>query len=212
MPHRFDEPEATPTGEYPAHMAVALQFGKFVNSQHSRVFSHSRPSTHITIDDIIYRIDSSDTKLVDAMKRWRAYDKIHPLKVRFLVNASTTLGYCLDHPEHRWYEGEQVILKSKNAVLMYRYARDIMHDVWPEAESYIMRDMDVVGDYITNRRHSQPWPEAEPYIIQDPIVSGWYARKILGRRWLEAEPTIHRNSNAWDIYTRYFPDAEESDI
>lgn len=141
MPHRFNEPEATSAGEYPGHMSVALQFGKFIERMGSRVYVPSK-SSHVrfNIGKEPFRVTKSDTKLVEAMRKWQAYDKIHPLNVRYFIS-----------PKEAYY-----------------YAREVLTHEWPEAEPYIMKNptyacMD--SKYVIERR----WPEAEPYIAENPF-------------------------------------------
>ena len=74
----------------------------------------------------------------------------------------------------RWPKGEQFLLKHPS-YWTYAYARDVIQDRWPEAESQIM---------------------------QDPEWAYYYAFIIIKDRWPEAEPMMKRSPGWWDDYVR----------
>jgi len=175
-PRRFDEPEATPAGEYPAHMPVALLFGKFIDRMGDRVHATRTPDhVRFSISNEPYKVDKSDIELIRAMNQWQEYDKIHPLNVRYLV-----------HPGELW-----------------SYVRYVINREWPEAEPYIMKDPEYAYMYARHLRDRE-WPEAEPYIMTNANRASSYAMHVRKRRWPEAEPCIRNNSYFWNEYKKHF--------
>lgn len=146
MPYRFEEPEATPVGEYPAHMPVALQFGKFVERMGDRVHVSTK-SSHVrfNIGGEIFRVDKSDTKLIDAMTKWQVYDKMHPLNVRYFVSPTDAFMYARFGMKREWPEAEPYIIKDPHYASWY--ASDVLNRRWPEAEQYIMKDSHFWNEY-----------------------------------------------------------------
>ena len=117
-------------------------------------------------------------------------------------------------------KGEAGLLKHgvKNSAAIFRYAADIIKGRWPEAESVIIANPDIIRsptlaylyarDVIKGR-----WPEAESVIIANPGTSVSYAKDILGDRWPEAEPIIIRDPISAVIYAIHlikgrWPEAE----
>jgi len=203
MPHRFDEPEPTSVGKYPAHMAVALQFGKLIEQMGNRVRVPTK-SDHVrfSISKEPFRVDKSDTKLVNAMRKWQAYDKIYPLNVRHFASPQDAYYYARCVLDHEWPAAEPYIMKDVRYA--YWYAREVREREWPEAEPYIMKDPHTAYLYVRDIRKCREWPEAEPYIIKSPQEAYSYAKDVRKRRWPEAEPCIMTDSYFWNEYKKHF--------
>jgi len=168
-PHRFEEPESTSVGKYPAHMAAALQFGKFIEQMGDRVHVSTKSGhARFNISKEQYRVDKSDTKLVNAMRKWQEYDKIYPLNVMYFASPVSAYFYAKRVLKREWPEAEPYIMKKPYAACTY--AKDVMKREWPEAEPYIMKNSMYACLYATYVRKRR-WPEAEPYIMESP---GWW--------------------------------------
>jgi len=175
-PHRFDEPE--PLGNkfaYPTHMNIAKRFQKFIHNMWMRVDNHTTSNpTHFHICDYDYTVDSTDTKLVSAMKLWQEYDKIHPLNI-----------YILQDPE-----------------LALDYARDVIQGRWPEAEPVIMTNPRLAAQYAIDVIEDE-WPEAEPQIMKDPVWTYRYAVSVRKSRWKAAEHIFKHDKACWVAYWKH---------
>ena len=92
-------------------------------------------------------------------------------------------------PEGEWPQGEKSILKTKDPLLIYNYARDVIGGRWKEAEPFILEDLEIAYDYAKNIIGGR-WKEVEPYIMKYPKFSYIYARDIINGRWKDVEPFI----------------------
>jgi len=72
----------------------------------------------------------------------------------------------------------------------FRYARNVIEYVWPEAEPIIIKNARVAYYYADDIKGE--WPEAEPTILQNPKIAALYAVRFLNGKWPEAE-TIARD-------------------
>ena len=73
----------------------------------------------------------------------------------------------------------------------FRYARNVIEYVWPEAEPIIIKNARVAYYYADDIKGE--WPEAEPTILQNPKIAALYAVRFLNGKWPKAE-TIARDN------------------
>jgi hypothetical protein len=109
---------------------------------------------------------------------------------------------------------EQDCIKDKDTRRLLRYARDVLHDRWPEAEPIIATDLGVAYVYASEVIEDR-WPAIEKYILKDPHNAYKYASEVIEDRWPEAEPIIMTNPReayeyARDVIGDRWPEAEST--
>jgi len=203
-PHRFDEPEVTPAGKYPAHMAVALQFGKFIKQMGDRVRASTK-SDHVKVDisKEHFTMAAYDVELIHAMKEWRKYDKNYPLSVRYFANP-VALGNFIHHTmkDKEWPEAEPYLLTNAFAAFSYQ-SLSLKRRRWPVLEPLIVQHPQCSVLY-AHRTLDREWPEAEPYIMESSEWACTYAICVRKRRWPEIEWIIWRDQTDWFRYSKHF--------
>ena len=99
--------------------------------------------------------------------------------------------------QNRWPEAELTIRKNPNCAS--HYAENVIKGRWPEAEPIIMKEPRAAvhyAEYVIKGR----WREAEPYIMKEPKEAYWYTIYVTKCRWPEAEPTIMEDPGRAENY------------
>ena len=82
----------------------------------------------------------------------------------------------------------------------YLYARHVIKERWPEAETYLLKLKSVTYSYYYTRYViKKRWLEAEPNIAKDEYWAFYYARDIMRERWSEAEEDILNHVESVDL-------------
>jgi hypothetical protein len=141
-------------------------------------------------------------------------EDLEPLLYLIKQDPDLAYAYAKNIIKGRWEEGESII--KTDVYSATHYASIILKHRWPEAEPTIMKDGFSAYVYVSsilasdndwikepNHEHGR-WPEAEPAIINRPDYAAEYAKFILKRRWLEAEPIIKQKVHDWVRYKNHF--------
>jgi len=118
MPQRFDHPGTVPASDVPYNAPVATQFLKFIqrvgeDRVHANRFAQPWEVEHFTIAGIKYGVLSSDDDLMRDMKRWEAYDQVHPM---LTTRSPTDLSYEASQTGRRWKAAELWISSDPEAI------------------------------------------------------------------------------------------------
>jgi hypothetical protein len=89
------------------------------------------------------------------------------------------------------------IPKKTSPTKLTKYATEVSHKRWPEAEPFILTKPNLAYLYASKAIKGR-WPEAEPVIITDPKCAWTYAYG-----WPAAESTIKRDRTWWKNYMIY---------
>jgi hypothetical protein len=102
-----------------------------------------------------------------------------------------------------WFESYIPDAAGQLPWLAVRYAREVIHSRWPEAEKVIATDPEWAYRYATGVIKGR-WPEAEATIAAKPQYAYYYAFSVIGGRWPEAEVVIATNRVCARNYNYYF--------
>jgi hypothetical protein len=97
---------------------------------------------------------------------------------------------------------DEFLAHEKANYWLYWYAKYIVKGRWPEAEKYIVKNLEWTYYYAMSVIKGR-WPEAEKYIIKDPLWACFYARDVIKGRWPEAEKIIKSNEDYWNRYREF---------
>jgi hypothetical protein len=148
-------------------------------------------------------------KYYDSPESLPLYDRLaHTMRVAAIHNSGSIKLRDLDKGD---LEALMPII-SRTPWLANKYAREVLHGRWPEAEPIIMKVPNVAYSYVKTILAEDPewpypngkWPDAEPYIMKNPFSAVLYAKHVLKHRWKEAEPVIKTDEYHWHDYIRYF--------
>lgn len=122
------------------------------------------------------------------------------LDLSYLESDLKVMSDHLQWSTHNFHKLSINIIK-RNSENAYWYSLVVLKRRWPEAEPYIMKDVDwsflYARDIIKGR-----WPEAEKIIMVHPARAFWYAREVIKGRWPEGEGRIKTDDFLWKRYCR----------
>jgi len=180
---------------------------------------------------IEYAIEVLKTRWIEA-EPYILYHCENSLTTEDDWNWDQILVYTQDCIKSRWPELELVLLKSKNAARIYKYATRIIKNSWPEAEEILAENPEYANYYAQNILNSRfelaeeniaksgygleyamlvlktRWPEAEKYTVENfqgnfLLDACEYAKEIMGGKWPELESAIINNSNLCMTYVSH---------
>lgn len=109
-----------------------------------------------------------------ASERWEKFEKIISSLPPSESSASVVVSYC-DECECRIAELEGHILSSPEHA--FHYARDVIGERWPEAESVLLKNIEIATNYIETFKFR--WPAYEHKIRNKPKRIIYYARNVI---------------------------------
>lgn len=117
-----------------------------------------------------------------------------------MKDPEVALYYARDVIKGRWQEAEPYIMKNIEPANLYN--RDIMKGKWPDLLNHIKQDAKAATEYCTF--NNVRWPEAEPYIVKDLDAAIEYLRMVKNSKWpqLEQEIIKHQDKNRALYYAK----------
>jgi hypothetical protein len=127
-----------------------------------------------------------------------------------LISPFVASKYAFEVVKGRWEDFEYSIIhctkKGASGLGLFNYLWDLHKQglQWIEGEQYLMENHidDAVhyARYVLKRR----WLEAEPYIMKDQNLALVYATALMDERWLELEKSCDTKSYHWEQYCDKF--------
>lgn len=118
----------------------------------------------------------------------------------YIMKSNYAAMYAAFVLHDRWPEAEPFIVKDATSATIY--ATYVLGKRWPEAEPYIMTSAHAISSYADDVLKGR-WPEAEPKLLEDPLWATFYAVHVIKGRWPELESKLKNDPDlklAWDDY------------
>lgn len=90
----------------------------------------------------------------------------------------------------------------------YLFARDVLHDRFPEGEGMIIQTSILALDYAVSVVKGR-FPEGEQVIASHPSDACMYAIEVLKSRFKQAESVIAQDPESANLYVKYFPESRD---
>jgi len=95
---------------------------------------------------------------------------------------------------------------AKVSTWAYRYATEVLKRKWPEGEDGIAKGIEnsyFYAKFISEKHGIDKFEKGEPTLMKNGAYAFHYAKNILKRRWIEAEPYIEKTPHFNNHYKRF---------
>lgn len=95
---------------------------------------------------------------------------------------------------------------AKVSTWAFRYATEILKRKWPEGEDGIAKGIEnsyYYAKFIYETHGIERFEKGEPTLMKNSCYAFHYAKNILKKRWIEAEPYIEKDQHFGKYYKRF---------
>lgn len=100
-------------------------------------------------------------------------------------------------------EAKKIIIELNDPGLCYKYARDILHSKFEEAEDLIAKESSASYSYAMNIIHGR-FEKGEEIISKYAQPSFWYSIKVINSRFIKGEGAIKLHLRIKENYEKTF--------